>query len=87
MSPEPGPKGPPRRLADVLLLLALLGLSLKMSQDVSRVVDLGCEDEAFYMLAASEIPARGLPPAEACPCSGSATGSRCSASRTCSPVP
>ena len=56
-----------RRLVDGLLLMLLLGLSLKMSHDVWRVRDLGCEDEAAYMMVGSLIPLLGPPPADLAP--------------------
>src|SRR5262245_38771765 len=54
-------------LADLLLLLALVALSGKMSYHISRVCDLRLADEAGYMYWGSLIPKQGLPAAESSP--------------------
>jgi hypothetical protein len=54
-------------LADGLLILVILALSLKLTHGIASVRDLGIGDEASYMQAGSRIPEHGLPEAQASP--------------------
>jgi hypothetical protein len=67
MSAELQMHRPTRCVFDVLVLLALFGLALKMTYDISIVRYISRRDETEYMLAASRVPERGLIPAEYSP--------------------
>ena len=50
-------------LADLVLVLSLLGLAAKMTYHIAAVRDVGMGDEASYMCLGLQIPEYGLPPA------------------------